>query len=120
MNIPDLPLRKTPVGSAEMKEDGLIAALGYLLVLFFLPVVMRPNSKLGKSCANQGLTLLAIFVAFSLIQLIFRWIPIIGFITNALCALVMVVDVAFAIYAFYSLYANKTAIELPYSLNVFR
>lgn len=54
-------------------QDKLIAALAY--VIFFLPLVLTPKSKLGHYHANQGLLLLAFSVLGHVLGTIF---PIIG------------------------------------------
>jgi len=51
---------KSTVGSSNASQAGnenIIAALAYLGVLFFLPLVITPESKLGRFHANQGLVL---------------------------------------------------------------
>ena len=40
----------------DIRENKLKAGLGYLV--FFLPLVLCKDSKLGRHCANQGLLLL--------------------------------------------------------------
>lgn len=41
----------------NLEEVKVVAALAYLGILFFLPLVTHPNSKFGKFHANQGLIL---------------------------------------------------------------
>lgn len=59
----------------NLEEVKVISALAYLGVLFFLPLVVHPNSKFGKFHANQGLILLLFSVIGSFVGGI---IPIIG------------------------------------------
>lgn len=42
----------------EAQENKVIFMLAYLGILFFLPLVSAPNSKIGRFHANQGLVLL--------------------------------------------------------------
>lgn len=54
------------------KEENYIAALSYLV--FFLPILLRPNSKFTRFHANQGLILFIIATLSSIVI----WIPKIG------------------------------------------
>ncbi|HHV59444.1 MAG TPA: hypothetical protein GXX49_03965 [Clostridiaceae bacterium] len=47
----------------EAQENKVIFILAYLGILFFLPLVSCPNSKVGRFHANQGLLLLITSVA---------------------------------------------------------
>lgn len=47
----------------EAQENKVIFILSYLGILFFLPLVSCPNSKIGRFHANQGLLLLITSVA---------------------------------------------------------
>lgn len=53
---------KAPVIN-EAQENKVIFILAYLGILFFLPLVSCPNSKVGRFHANQGLLLLITSVA---------------------------------------------------------
>lgn len=61
--------------AADIEKGKTAAGLAYLL--FFLPLVMCPESKYGKFHANQGLALLIISVVGTIVLSI---IPIIGWI----------------------------------------
>jgi len=60
------------------------AALAYLGILFFLPLVVQPVTPYGKFHANQGLILLLFSivasVALSILTGILAFIPIIGWL----------------------------------------
>lgn len=45
-------------------------ALAYLYILFFLPLIVCPNSKFGKFHANQGLVLLLTAAALQIVFMI--------------------------------------------------
>ena len=49
-------------------------------ILFFMPLIVVPNSEDGKFHANQGLTLLILGIAVSIAGSILSLIPIIGII----------------------------------------
>lgn len=73
----------------NLEEVKVMAALAYLGILFFLPLVTHPESKFGKFHANQGLNLLIFGVAGNFIGGI---IPILGwFIIVPLVSLASIV-----------------------------
>lgn len=47
----------------EAKENKVVFILAYLGILFFLPLVSCPDSKIGRFHANQGLLLLLASIA---------------------------------------------------------
>lgn len=49
--------------SNEAKENKVVFILAYLGILFFLPLVSCPDSKIGRFHANQGLLLLLASIA---------------------------------------------------------
>lgn len=87
------PSVQTKTGGND-KNEKLFAALAYLGVLFFLPLVMCPESQFGRFHANQGLVLL-LFGAIG--NLVLAWIPLIHgvllAIYNVLMLLLFVVGV---------------------------
>ena len=58
----------------DIRENKLKAGLGYLV--FFLPLVLCKDSKLGRHCANQGLLLLIAAGLVSVLLGIFAGIPL--------------------------------------------
>ncbi|MDZ7786291.1 MAG: hypothetical protein U5L95_04185 [Candidatus Saccharibacteria bacterium] len=54
----------------------IMSVLAYFGILFFLPLVVTPDSKFGKFHANQGLLLLLLGIVSQVLWLI----PIIGWI----------------------------------------
>ncbi|GAB6108210.1 DUF4870 domain-containing protein [Fusibacter bizertensis] len=57
----------------ENKNSNIIAAVAY--ILFFIPLVVDSNSEFGKFHANQGLVLLLLGIAVSVVGSI---IPFLG------------------------------------------
>ena len=64
----------------DIKQNALPAAIGYLV--FPVPLLLCPKSKLGRFCANQGLLLAITFcivrLCMQLLRLITKWIPLVG------------------------------------------
>lgn len=72
------PGQQRPLG--DLQENTVINVLAYLGILFFLPLVVNPESKSGRFHANQGLILLIVSIvgsiALSIITTIFMAISI--------------------------------------------
>lgn len=75
--------------NANTNNDNVkaMSALAYLGILFFLPLVVTPESKEARFHANQGLVLLIAWVVLSFINII----PILGQLIWLLGALVLIV-----------------------------
>lgn len=56
----------------EIEDGKVFAGLGYIGILFLIPLLAKPDNKFCKTHAKQGLVL---FVAWFL-----AWIPIIGWL----------------------------------------
>ncbi len=69
---------------ADIDKNKTIAGLAY--IIFFLPLLVCPDSKYARFHANQGLLLLIVAIAGNIILGI---IPIIGWILMPLYALVI-------------------------------
>ncbi len=88
----------------DIEKNKTAAGLAY--ILFFLPLVMCPDSKYGKFHANQGLALLIVSVVGTIVLSI---IPIIGWILLPLFGIAVMV---FAIMGLINGFGGK-AKELP-------
>lgn len=103
MNIND---RTNSFDRADIEQNKVIAALAYLGILFFLPLIACPDSKFGRFHANQGLILLICSFIGGFINIV----PILGNIASA------VIGLAVFIYFLFGLIntLNGCAKELPY------
>lgn len=61
--------------ASDLEQVKVMAALAYVGILFFLPLVTHPNSSFGKFHANQGLLLLITGLVINTVGTI---IPFIG------------------------------------------
>ena len=86
--------------SDDLKKNNLAAALG--CVLFPIPLIVCPDSRFGRFCANQGLVfciaLIALRLVFSIAGAILGWIPLLGSLVK-LCGVLL--RIAVVVYAFY-------------------
>ena len=85
----------------DMRENKTRAALGY--VIFFLPLILCKDSKLGKYCANQGLLLWICSILVGALFGIFTCIPLIGWLFKLV-----------GVMCFLQLATNERVMELPY------
>ena len=84
-----------------MNQHGhrFVNMLAYLGILFFLPLVFEPQSKIGRFHANQGLVLLLIGVAANIL---FHFIPLFGGLFSWLLNLVLLIAIVYGMFhAFY-------------------
>ena len=86
----------TTVESQPAKENlngtvKAMSALAYLWILFFLPLVVCPDSKFGRYHANQGLVLLLTTIVANVIGAVLRLIPTVGWILQLVLNVAMVV-----------------------------
>ncbi len=81
-----VPPYQTPASSQEVfstddiEKNKVVAALAYLI--FFLPLIVCPESPFGRFHANQGLLLLIVSVAGSVVISIINIIPLIAWIIS--------------------------------------
>ena len=88
----------------DIAKNKVVAAFAYLI--FFLPLLVCPDSAFGKFHANQGLLLFILSFAGSFVL---AWIPIIGWIVLPFFYLTTCV---LAVLGFVNAYNGK-AKELP-------
>jgi len=99
----------TGFDAQDIEKNKVIAALAYLI--FFLPLLAAPDSKFGKFHANQGLWLLIVDVAGSIV---FGFLPFLGGTLTSVLNLAMFIAV---VYLAYNAYSGK-AFELPVVGNI--
>ena len=98
--------------SEDIKENKLKAGLGYLV--FFLPLILCKDSKLGKHCANQGLLLLIVNVLVTILFGIFSGLPLLGWLIRLVGNLVRFALLLVALVCFLQLTTNDRVVEIPY------
>lgn len=97
---------------SDIEENKYKAGLGYFV--FFLPLILCKDSKLGRHCANQGLLLWIASAMLSLLLGVFTCIPLLGWIFELAAGLVRFVLVLVALLCFLQLSTNDRAPEIPY------
>lgn len=96
----------------DLSKNKTMAALGY--IVFFIPLLMCKDSKVGKYCANQGLILLVLMILVSILGNIFAAIPFIGWLFTIAAGLVSFALFCVGIFCFAQMMTNENVIELPY------
>ena len=96
----------------DMKTNRTMAALGYLV--FFIPLLKCPKSKLGRYCANQGLMLLIAIVLARLLFEIFSIVPLIGWLFSIIGGVVALAGVLVGLFCTVQLTTFSRVMEIPY------
>jgi len=63
---------------ADIAQNKAAGGLAYLWVLFFLPLVMCPQSRYGRFHANQGLLFLIFWVILAIVGNVVSWLLLFG------------------------------------------
>lgn len=95
----------------DWNRNKLAAGLGY--IVFFLPLILCKESKLGRYCANQGLLLTIVCVLVSLFLGIFTGIPLLGWIFTLAQNLVRFALLLVGVLCFVMLTTQEKLLELP-------
>ena len=65
----------------EIEEAKVLSILGYLGILFLVPMLAMPNNRFARFHANQGLVLFITWFACSIAQFALGYVPIIKWFT---------------------------------------
>ena len=95
----------------DVRANKTVAALGY--VLFFLPLIVCGNSKLGRYCANQGLLLLLSALVLRIVLGIFKWVLLFGLLYDLAVGVVNVGATLIGIYMAWQLLRHDRVTRLP-------
>lgn len=75
----------------DIEENKVMAAIGYLGILFLIPLLAKKNSPYAQFHAKQGMALFVMEVAFWIVMWVLVFIPILGWIIDLLAWLAIVV-----------------------------
>lgn len=75
--------KKTDINDAieNLDESKVLAAIGYISILCFVPLILARDSKFAQFHAKQGLVLFIAELIAMFVSAIVGWIPIIGWLT---------------------------------------
>lgn len=80
----------------DIESNKIVAALGNVPILFWLPLVAAKDSGFGKFYANQGLTLLILGAVAGVASGILAMIPFIGWLLSTVVGLIPTAGFLFA------------------------
>lgn len=95
----------------DWKKNRVAAGLGY--IVFFLPLILCRDSKLGRYCANQGLLLTIVSVLVSLLLGVFTGVPLLGWVFELAARLVRFALLLAGVGCFIMLTTQEKLLELP-------
>lgn len=102
----------TKFSQNDIEANRFKAGLGYFI--FFIPLLLCRDSKLGRHCANQGLLLWLVSLIVSALLGIFTSVPLIGWIFVIASQLFRFVLFLLAMLCFVQLTTKDHAPELPF------
>lgn len=70
---------------ADVERTKVVSALSYLGILFFLPLVVYPDSKYARFHANQSLLCLVLYIALNIVSAVLGWVPLVGWLIKGVC-----------------------------------
>ncbi|MBT3230546.1 DUF4870 domain-containing protein [Candidatus Uhrbacteria bacterium] len=71
-------IKKPVVDKKDVDDNKALAALGYVFILCFIPLLMAKDSKFAQFHAKQGLVLFIVEVVLMVVSNILIFIPILG------------------------------------------
>jgi len=96
----------------DIQKNKVKAALGYFI--FFLPLILCKDSKLGRHCANQGLLLTIVGTLVSIAIGILTGLPIIGWMFELSGDIARFALLLLSLACFVQLTSFDRAVEIPY------
>lgn len=111
-NILDTPDTTAEYDQQDIEKNKLMAVLAYIGILVLIPIFAAKDSKFARFHANQGLVLMIVEIAISVIIGILSWIPVVGVIISIIGGLVGLCAFVLAIIGIINA-VNGKAKELP-------
>lgn len=91
----------------DYKKNKYVYAFSYLL--FFLPLIVNKDSKLGRFYANQGLLFLLTSLGIVFVNILLAFVPFLGIVISNFLSLGIFLVLVYAIYSVF----NKKIWKLP-------
>ncbi len=83
--------KKPAVDKKDVNDNKALAAIGYVFILCFIPLLMAKDSKYAQFHAKQGLVLFIVEVILMVVSNILIFIPILGWFVMMVLYLAVVV-----------------------------
>lgn len=84
-----MAIKKQEAQKAPTQEEKIFAALGYVWILCFVPLLLKQDSKFAMFHGKQGLMLFII----EIIGTIVFWIPVIGWLLGLLVLILAILGI---------------------------
>lgn len=110
----DFMISRNNFDSRDIVENKKMAAWGYLGILFFIPLIKRPNSPVCRYTANQGLLLFLLTVVANVVFNIFSSIRFLRWIFNTIMYVYNAAVTIVVILALVNLLSNNKVSEFPF------
>lgn len=81
------PTFKDKIFHADIDENRVIAAIGYIFILFLVPLLFAKDSRFAQFHAKQGFALFILEVGVIMVSVFVGWIPIIGWAISSFLTL---------------------------------
>ena len=91
-----LPQSGKPVLSKDVEDNKIIAAISYLGVLAFIPLLLKKDSPFAQHHARQGLALFIVWIAWGIVGLFFSLAKLSALVSLGYLALVVVMIIGFS------------------------
>jgi uncharacterized membrane protein len=78
MGYPPIPGASADPDKADAEQNKVFAVLGYIGILFLVPLLAAPNSKFARYHANQGLILFLSLIVLWVCVVVLTFIPFLG------------------------------------------
>ncbi len=79
------------IDKKDIEDNKVLAALSYIFIICFVPLLMARDSKFAQYHAKQGLVLFIVEAIIMLLSNIFIFIPIFGWLVIMVAYIVVVV-----------------------------
>jgi len=75
----------------NIKDDNIIAAIGYIFILCLVPLLLKKDSQFAQFHGKQGLVLTVVAVIAWILSMILWFIPVIGWLINLVMFITIIV-----------------------------
>lgn len=79
----------------DVEDNKIIAAIAYLGVLAFIPLLLKKNSQFAQHHARQGLALFIVWIVWGIVGLFFSLAQLSALVSLGYLALVVVMVIGF-------------------------
>lgn len=90
-----MPPSEKPALSKDVEDNKIIAAVSYLGILAFIPLLLKKDSPFAQHHARQGLALFIVWILWGIVGLFFSLAKLSGLVSLGYMALIVVMGIGF-------------------------